>query len=129
MNDFVAHIITLEQGKSFPHVSQIIYESGRKVDTRDSPYFIPTVFAAWWWTTGKHENTAYSAEFIRDGESAAHLIFGADDAASRAGIEGDWGPVAGDGGVFDSGLWGVLVHGVSYYIIRIILIFLVCRTR
>jgi hypothetical protein len=94
LNDFVAHIITIEQGKSFPNKSQIIPESGRNVDGNTVTCFIPATsgnyFAAWWWAIGQRKNLAYSAEFIRDGESVVHLLFGPDDAAERAGVAGDW---------------------------------------
>jgi hypothetical protein len=87
LNDFVAHIITIEQGKSFPNKSQIIPESGRNVDGNTVTCFIPATsgnyFAAWWWAIGQRKNLAYSAEFIRDGESVVHLLFGPDDAADR----------------------------------------------
>jgi hypothetical protein len=47
-------------------------------------------FAAWWWAKGKKINEAYSAEFLQDGESVVHLVFGSEDAAEITGIAGEW---------------------------------------
>jgi hypothetical protein len=94
LNDFEAHIIAIEEGKSFPNRSQIIKEFGLNVNRVTSSCYIPvtagTYFAAWWWAKGQQINTAYSAEFIRDGESVVHLVFSSEDAAKIAGIAGDW---------------------------------------
>jgi hypothetical protein len=89
-----AYIIKIEDEKSLPKRSQIIKEYGLEIKGSTATCYIPVTaglyFAAWWWAEGQQIDEAYSAEFIRDGESVVHLVFSSEDAAEIAGIAGEW---------------------------------------
>lgn len=97
LNDFHAHIISVKPGHKIPFKTQIIPESGSVSDgnSKTVTCYIPAnsgeFFAAWWWPTGEHKKTMYSAEFIRDGESVVLLLF--DEKAivkCSGGLAADW---------------------------------------
>lgn len=96
LNDFEAHIITIEPGKEFPRKSQVIQEFRHEVKGNTVSCYIPVnsgrYFAAWWWPKGQRKGKPYSVQFSRDGEWVVHLIFGGEESAyfSQGGVAGDW---------------------------------------
>jgi hypothetical protein len=93
LKHYKAHIITFKDEESFPKRSQIIKEYGLEVKGSTATCYIPVTagsyFAAWWWAEGR-QNQAYSAEFIRDGQSVVHLAFSPGAAAETSGIASEW---------------------------------------
>jgi hypothetical protein len=90
LGGYKVHIIKFKDDKSFPKRSQIIKEYGQKVNGSTATCYIPVTagsyFAAWWWAEGQQSNQAYSAEFLRDGQSVDRWAFSPKDAAKMAGI-------------------------------------------
>jgi hypothetical protein len=90
LKGYKAHIITFEDDKSFPKRSQIIKEYGQEVNRSTATCYIPVTagsyFTAWWWAKEQRSNQAYSAEFLRDGQSVDCLAFSPMDAVEMAGI-------------------------------------------